>query len=155
MNNQSKFIRYTILFLFCIIGLQANAQNGQLKEKIKDKVKAQKVAYITEQLDLTELEAQKFWPVYNSYQSEIEQLRASLDMKSVTGLSDKEAEDLMYAVLDGRSKEIDIQKKYIQKMKSVISAKKIALLYKAERDFKEQIISNIRERRKDRRMGGE
>jgi len=99
---------------------------------------------------LSEIEAQKFWPVYNTYLSEIEQLRASLDLKPRREMSDKEAEDMMMAMLDGRSKEIEIQKKYIQKMKTAVPAKKIAMLFKVEREFKEKVISNIKERRKNR-----
>ena len=33
----------------------------------KDKVKALKVAYITEELNLTTEEAQRFWPIYNAF----------------------------------------------------------------------------------------
>lgn len=35
---------------------------GQTPQEKKDKIKALKVAYITEKLDLTTEEAQKFWP---------------------------------------------------------------------------------------------
>ena len=66
-------------------------------------------------------------------------------------MSDKEAEDLMYLLLDNRTKEIEIQKKYIQKMKAAISTRKIVMLFKAEREFKEKVVSNIRERRKERK----
>ena len=65
-------------------------------------------------------------------------------------MSDKEAEDMLYAMLDAKSKEIDIQKKYIGKMKSAIPAKKIAMLFKVERQFKEKLVSNVKERRKNR-----
>jgi hypothetical protein len=139
-----------ILFAFIGSAMAVAGQDGLQRDRIKDKVKAQRVAYITQELELSETEAQKFWPIYNTYQSEIEQLRASLDLKPRRDMTDKEAEDMMMAMLDGRSKEIDIQKKYIQKMKTAVSAKKIALLFKVEREFKEKVISNIKERRKNR-----
>ncbi len=150
MKLQTIFIRMFIFFAFIISSMVATGQDGEQRERIKDKVKAQRVAYITQELELSETEAQKFWPVYNTYLSEIEQLRASLDLKPRRDMSDKEAEDLMVAMLDGRSKEIEIQKKYIQKMKTAVPAKKIAMLFKVEREFKEKVISNIKERRKNR-----
>ena len=33
----------------------------------RDKIKTLKIAFITEKLDLSEQEAQKFWPIYNKY----------------------------------------------------------------------------------------
>ena len=150
MKFQIFLFRMFILFAFIGSSMAVAGQDGLQRDKIKDKVKAQRVAYITQELELSETEAQKFWPIYNTYQSEIEQLRASLDLKPRRDMTDKEAEDMMMAMLDGRSKEIDIQKKYIQKMKTAVSAKKIALLFKVEREFKEKVISNIKERRKNR-----
>jgi hypothetical protein len=121
-----------------------------MRERIKEKVKSQKVAYITEKLQLTEVEAQKFWPIYNSYQQEMEQLRLSMDKKPSDNMSDKEAEDLMYAMLDNRSKEIELQKKQIQKLKTAIPPKKIAMLFRVEREFKDRVITNIRDRHREK-----
>jgi hypothetical protein len=150
MNKLISFKTFFIVMLlvpsFCMFG-----QNGEFKEKLKDKFKAQKVAYITSELELSETESQKFWPIYNSYQSEIEQLKADIDIKPSRDMSDKEAEDMMYALLENRSKEIDVQKKYIQKMKTAISARKIAMLFKAERQFKEKVVSNMKERRMNKK----
>jgi hypothetical protein len=150
MNKLISFKTFFIVMLlvpsFCMFG-----QNGEFKEKLKDKFKAQKVAYITSELELSETESQKFWPIYNSYQAEIEQLKADIDIKPSRDMSDKEAEDMMYALLENRSKEIDVQKKYIQKMKTAISARKIAMLFKAERQFKEKVVSNMKERRMNKK----
>jgi Spy/CpxP family protein refolding chaperone len=50
-----------ILFLVSFVSFSQD-----FKEK-KEKIKALKVAYITEELNLTSEEAQKFWPIYNTY----------------------------------------------------------------------------------------
>lgn len=149
----NKLISFKTLFIFMLLvpSFCMFGQNGEFKEKLKDKFKAQKVAYITSELELSETESQKFWPIYNSYQSEIEQLKADIDIKPSRDMSDKEAEDMMYALLENRSKEIDVQKKYIQKMKTAISARKIAMLFKAERQFKEKVVSNMKERRMNKK----
>ncbi|MEY3419824.1 MAG: hypothetical protein RIR48_104 [Bacteroidota bacterium] len=120
--NKIKFS----LLMFLLLGFFAtNAQDRQSRERVKDKLNAQRVAFITNQLDLSEAESQKFWPVYNAYTAELEQLKSSLDIQFKRDLSDKEAEDMLTSMLDGRAKEIEIQKRYVQKLKSAIPAKKI------------------------------
>jgi hypothetical protein len=148
--NKIKFS----LLMFLLLGFFAtNAQDRQSRERVKDKLNAQRVAFITNQLDRSEAESQKFWPVYNAYTAELEQLKSSLDIQFKRDLSDKEAEDMLTSMLDGRAKEIEIQKRYVQKLKSAIPAKKIVMLYRAEREFKEKLISGIREKRKERMKG--
>jgi hypothetical protein len=120
-------------------------------EKMKDRVKAQRAAFITQQLNLTEAEAQNFWPIYNSYQAEMQQVRSAMDIKPEGDLTDKEAEDLMNKVLDAKAKELEVQRKYIQKFKSAIPPRKIARLFRSEREFKEKVMTNIRERRQGKR----
>jgi hypothetical protein len=81
-----------------LVALSANAQDG-----IRDRIKAQKVAYITEQLDLTVDEAQKFWPIYNRYETTIHRLRKiemrrlkeDVEMKERESITDAEAEVLI------------------------------------------------------------
>ena len=150
MNTLNFNAKTILLFFMLFTSFFASAQNGDRKAQMKDKLKAQKVAFITTELELTEAESQKFWPVFNSYRDEIDELRATVDRKPNKDMTDKEAEDMLYAMLDAKSKEIDIQKKYIGKMKTAIPAKKIAMLFKVERQFKEKLVSNVKERRKNR-----
>ena len=44
-------------------------------EKKKEKIEAIKVAYLTEELELTVAESQAFWPVYNERQNKEHELR--------------------------------------------------------------------------------
>ena len=54
-----------IPILVLLIGLSGYAQrDGRMNERIK----AQKVAFITEKLSLTAEEAQQFWPIYNAFE---------------------------------------------------------------------------------------
>ena len=151
MKHQ-KFFLTLIMLIFASTSL-VFSQQGEKRGHIKDKVKAQRAAYITQQLDLTEDESQKFWPIYNTYQSELEKVRSSIELKTNDPITDKEAEDMMYAILENRTKEIEIQKKYIQKLKSAISSRKIAKLFRVEREFKEKVISHIRDRKKEINSG--
>ena len=94
-------IIYPIVFL--LISTLSFSQG--FREK-KEKVKALKMAYITEQLNLTTEEAQKFWPIYNAFdekQSELrhEKMRAILNRfepGSVEKLSEKDASSLLIQI---------------------------------------------------------
>ena len=46
------------------------AQGKPDKKEWQEKMKAEKVAYLTDYMNLTSAEAQKFWPVYNQAESE-------------------------------------------------------------------------------------
>jgi len=122
----------------------------------KDKVKTLKVAYITEQLDLTSEEAQKFWPIYNAFddkQADLrhEKLKAILDRfepGSVEKLSEKDASTLLIQMESIEENLFTLRKKFIKDLQGVISAKKIIKLKKAEEDFNRQLLRQIREKRR-------
>lgn len=60
---------FTLLFVFGYLTMMAQA-NDRL-----ERIKAFKVAFITEKLDLTPKEAQGFWPIYNKYSDDSDKIR--------------------------------------------------------------------------------
>lgn len=105
-----------------------------------------KVAYITSKLDLTAEEAQKFWPVYNSYQKEMMDLmrkRREARLKPNIDPNDKINADLAY-----ETRMLELKKKYKKIYAKAIPAEKILLLYQAEREFREHLIKQLNHRRK-------
>ncbi|CAM3963730.1 sensor of ECF-type sigma factor [Flavobacterium cucumis] len=122
----------------------------------KEKVKALKVAFITEQLALTSEEAQKFWPIYNAFnekQSVLrnEKMNAILDRfqpGNVEALSEKEASASLIQMEKIEDDLFQLRKKFIKDLQSVISAKKIIKLKKAEEDFNRVLLKQMRERRR-------
>ena len=144
-------IIFPILFL-----LMTSISFAQGFRDKKEKVKALKVAYITEQLDLTTEEAQKFWPIYNTFddkQAELrhEKMRAILDRfepGSVEKLSEKDASTLLTQMETIEENLFTLRKKFIKDLQGVISAKKIIKLKKAEVDFNRHLLKQMREKRK-------
>ena len=68
------------LMMFLLGSLTLSAQDGEKigpKKQMfnKDQIVSQKIAFFTKFLDLTPEEAQKFWPVYNACQQEMEKAR--------------------------------------------------------------------------------
>lgn len=147
---KTKFIIPILFFLMTTISFSQGFRDK------KDKVKALKVAYITEQLDLTTEEAQKFWPIYNDFddkQTELrhEKMKAILDRfepGSVEKLTEKEASNLLIQMETIEENLFSLRKKFIKDLNGVISAKKIIKLKKAEEDFNRHLLKQIRDRRK-------
>ena len=144
-------IIFPILFL-----LMTSISFAQGFRDKKEKVKALKVAYITEQLDLTTEEAQKFWPIYNTFddkQAELrhEKMRAILDRfepGSVEKLSEKDASTLLTQMETIEENLFTLRKKFIKDLQGVISANKIIKHKKAEEDFNRHLLKQMREKRK-------
>lgn len=109
---------------------------------VKDWIKTKRIGFFTDRLSLTPAEAEKFWPVYNAYRTEIDDLRKQRNknrkqtMLKLEELDDKTIEDELNEEFNFRQKELDIEKKYLAEWKKVLPMKKVALLLKTENDFK-------------------
>lgn len=140
--------KLTISLLIVLLSFSAFAQGGKQREKLK----AFKIAHITDQLNLTTDEAQEFWPIYNAFETEKEALRNDLIKKrlesSSTVLSEEEAKALVNKMQEAEADKVKTHKQYIEKLSKIISYKKIILLIKAENSFKRKMLEEFRNRRK-------
>ena len=144
-----------ILFPIIFLLVASLSFSQGFKEK-REKVKALKVAYITEQLELTTDEAQKFWPIYNAFdenQAELrhEKMKSILDRfkpGNVEKLSEKDASNSLIQMEKIEEDLFNLKKKFIKDLQGVISAKKIIKLKKAEEDFNRELLKQMREKRR-------
>ena len=116
----------------------------------REKIEAMKVAFLTDRLDLTVEEAQRFWPVYNQYQSARSELRGKCRKNreglkgDLDNMSDSQVEKMMEDRLAYEQQEVDLRRQYHQEFMQVLPPRKVALLYKAEHDFKLQLLHKMR-----------
>ncbi|UAB75519.1 hypothetical protein [Mesoflavibacter sp. SCSIO 43206] len=147
---------FTIILLFISISTfaQLEKEKGYTK-KISEKLKALKVAHITEQLDLTKKEAENFWPIYNAHEEEKDALRKfSVERrkeKKAENLSENEAKKLLFDMIENEKKRNDLENKYINDLLKFLPAKKIITLYRAEHSFKRKMIEEYRGRHREAR----
>ncbi|MDH7914155.1 sensor of ECF-type sigma factor [Winogradskyella sp. SYSU M77433] len=142
-----------IPLLLLFISFSSFAQrNGIIKERIK----AQKVAFITEQLSLTSEEAQGFWPIYNEFEETTDKIRSQelrsikMQLRRNPDLSDKEADELLKKLMKAESDMHTAKLKLVTDLKSVISAKKIIKLKAAEDEFNRKLLDRLKEFRDKR-----
>ena len=69
-----KTIKLITILLFCF-SIGTVAQPGSRFKEKKEQIKSLKVAFITNELNLTPDEAAKFWPIFNAFDAKQTELR--------------------------------------------------------------------------------
>lgn len=145
--------KHVLLFILLSITSSTFAQ----KRKRFEKIKAHKVAYITDKLELSSKEAEKFWPIYNLYEEKLHQLlvvekreliKKVRDNGGIKQLSNSEAEKIIVQIDENRRKIYITENEKFQKLKEVLPSKKLLKLHIAEKSFKKKLIRKLQQKRK-------
>ncbi|WP_066224866.1 Spy/CpxP family protein refolding chaperone [Formosa haliotis] len=138
-----------IILLLTLFSLQAFSQNKG------EKIKTLKIAFITEKLNLTKAEAQKFWPVYNAYETENNTLRNAMREQrkatDINNLSETEAKTKLKTMLANNDEKHRLFNEYIKDLQGILPAKKIILLKKSEDEFKNKMFEEYKKRHNDKK----
>jgi len=133
-----------IITLLCISTIFAQHPNKRTK------IKALKTAHITNELNLTSKEAEKFWPIYNTSEevhhqlrSESRQLRRKLK-EDFNAVSESEAKIILQKSIDLQNRIHQERNKLTSDLIQILPAKKIILLKKAEDDFTRKLIQKFK-----------
>ncbi len=138
-----------VLVLFLVsTGLYAQRPN-------QDRMKAFKTAYLTDQLDLTSSEAEKFWPIYNYFENKLKSLRkkersevfSKVRNGGIEALTDSEAIALIDKMLEMKTTELQYRKELVKDLLKVLSPKKIIKLNRAEEEFKKILLERLKQHR--------
>lgn len=119
----------------------------------REKIQAQKVAFITGKISLTPEEAQYFWPVYNEYEKKKEELinkqrnATRQAMEGIDALPDREIENLLTDFIEVQKAQSALLEDYNRKFLQILSAEKVMKLYIAEIQFKNFLLRQIKENR--------
>lgn len=117
----------------------------------RSKLEAARIAMITERLNLTPEQAEKFWPIYNQYaqerrslQQEALKARQGWDMNNLT---EEQSQQLVQIQMKFKQDKVNLESKYANMLTQVISAKQLVALRKAEDDFRAMILRRLEQRR--------
>lgn len=128
---------------FCI-SLGALAQSPEAMKKIQ----AAKIALITERLELTPEQAEKFWPIYREFGKERQEIRKEFDQARRTFDPNKATEEENKKMLDManqvKERQLKLEREYSQRILKVITSRQLNNLRKAEIDFKDMLIKRLR-----------
>lgn len=159
--------KYIIIILaFLAMSISVSAQNQDSKQNQQNqqgqrhnygrdwqqRLKSEKIAYLTTAMGLTPEEAQKFWPLYNQAEAESgkatsESMAAYVELSKAVkeGKSEKEIEALVNRYIKAEAATRAIDQKYAPQYMRILSAEKVAKLFVGEEEFR---------RLQMRRLGG-
>lgn len=144
-------MKKSLTVLLVIFTLTAFSQDKSKSDRF-DKIKALKVAFITKELSLTSAEAEKFWPVYNTYDEKLFELRHT-KMKAILKkikedeldkLNEKEAAAILTQIETIDEEILTLRKKFAKDAKEIIGAKKVLKLKKVEEDFNRTLLKQYK-----------
>lgn len=130
-------------------------QKGQQMKKhpSKEEIQSQKIAFFTQELELTPDEAQKFWPVYNQGWKKSQEARREINkslrslheaLKAETKASDSEIKTIMNNYFEACSKETKYQKEFFEELSKVVPVEKAAKTFSLEERFRVMLIKQLR-----------
>lgn len=148
-----KLFLISMLSIFAVSVLVAQERRGPSPE-ILEKIKTEKISFFTSKLDLTPVEAQAFWPVYNEFekkrfelQRQIHQFERMPDEK-ITNLSETEIEKMTNNYIDSFEKEALLLKEYNKQFQKILTKKKVLMLYRTENEFRSHLIREYKKGQK-------
>jgi hypothetical protein len=139
-----KHFYILLTFLFSITATFAQQPNAGKRVK---EIEAIKIGYLTRRLALTPEESRGFWPVYNAFQKEL--LDINRQKKENRIAQNANPEKLVDNDFKFDTQILELKKKYRLEFAKVISAEKIKTLYIAEREFREELIKQLKSRREE------
>ena len=141
------------IFLMVWVALPVWAQDGdagKMDPKAQEKIRAARIAFITDRLGLTPEEAERFWPIYREFSNkrlelnqQFEQAKRNPDVKKPKEEHERELVELGFKL---KQQELDLEKEYSTRILNVIPAQKLMALRTAEDDFRRLLMQQIQQR---------
>lgn len=147
-------MKRVLLIIFCCFGTiltwSQSLEEENLSAMALDRVQAQRVAFITQKVDMTSKEAEKFWPMFNEYEKEERRIRKGYQVgqKRIFAMSDEEAKTFLINRFDMEQELLDLKRKYYLQLSDIISPRKLAGFTRADREFKKLLLNRIRNNRR-------
>lgn len=141
-----KYILVLLLFIFAF-------GQGTAQEKSKqDYIKSLKIAFLTDNLNLTTDEAQKFWPVYNNYQDrkytevykEYKEIKHMLRDEDFGDVSQTQASNILDRLIQIKKNKLELEKGLIDDLSDIMPSTKILYLKKLEDDFNHKLLEKLK-----------
>ncbi len=152
-NTKAMKVRTVVLIVvFASSFSLVSAQNPN-----RERLDAYKIAFFTKRMNLTSQEAEKFWPVYNEYQNQRNQLQIEKQTLNRTfnqgesTMSDKQISELGDKYCEILVKESSLAVSFHKKMQEILPPAKVLRLYQAENQYRLQLLNELQDRKLQQR----
>lgn len=137
-----KHLIFTILLGFSLT-TAVMAQPGDRSKY--ERIEALNAEFLTKNLDLNKEEAQAFWPVYNTYRQEMNKLFR--ERHAARKRAKEEGNPSAVNGLNFETRILETKKRYLTQFYQVLPKNKADRVYPTEREFREHLINQLKERR--------
>jgi hypothetical protein len=132
-----------ILLLFCLhtlLFVKGYAQNNA--------VESARVAFISHKIELSPAQAEKFWPIFNELNNQRKDFKKAIrqihnKMMLPSEQTNERAKYYLDQIYQLKQKEATLEKDYYSRFLLVISAKQLADLFAAEREFQKILLKKV------------
>ena len=140
-----KKILFLIVILFSFLELSAQERD---RDGHREKIKALKTAHITEGLNLTSEEAEKFWPIYNEYEQKKHRLyrKEHAKIENAECMNEDEASEKLEEFVALEKQDYLLKKAFYEDLRSILSPARIILLTVVEEEFNDKMMREYRKR---------
>ncbi len=129
-----RALQALLFVLAAMVAGSAGAQSSSSMEILRDKVKADKKLLVAANMALTDAEGKSFWPVYDAYQKDLEQInqrlakaiRAYADAYNKGSVPDDTAKQLLEESFAIEEAEVKLKRSYLPKLEKATSPAKAA-----------------------------
>jgi hypothetical protein len=117
---------FLILVLFTSAGILAQDVDSYI-ELLKSDIKTDKKVLITETMEFTQQQSEKFWPIYNEFEHELDKLSSKriANIKDFAAnydsLTDKKADELIKNSFSFLEDRMSLNKKYYKKFAEALT----------------------------------
>jgi Spy/CpxP family protein refolding chaperone len=129
-----RTVAFLAALMLCAAPAMAQEMSDTNMEILKQKLKADKKLLVAGNMDLSDAEAKKFWPLYDSYQMDLNQVNQQLGQTikeyaeafNKGSIPDNKAKKLLNDVLSMEEQENKLKRTYAQKLEKVLPYNKVA-----------------------------
>jgi hypothetical protein len=169
-TTQEKVMPSKVRYVICLIALafaasvvmyaqnlhvntpaELSSRNREAIEVTRDEVRTQRKALLQKAVNLTDIEAQAFWPVYEEYMNEL----AKISDRTVTlitefgdnykDLSDSEALRMTRESLSIEQETLAVRQRFAERFVGILPGKKVARFFQIERRMDAVVVLNVRQ----------
>lgn len=148
-----KYISIGILLMLSLNAFsqgagRANSTNPGTSTQ-QDRILQIKIAKLTSDMKLTKSQAEKFWPIYNSFDNQRKEIRREIRLLSRNFSEDDDAYKKQERIQELKQKELDITRKYKGDFLRVISEQQYGIMLVSEERFNQVLLDKLKERNHD------
>ena len=123
------------------------------QDRNKQRIKAYKTAYITQELEHDSKEAEKFWPIYNDYEKKVFHLRLEKmrnerkriqELGGPEALIDEDANNTLFLMISWEKEVVDTREEMYKELSKILPPVKLLKLYHTELNFNKRLLREFR-----------